>query len=212
MAKIYRRPGLLLMVRSTITESGCGEERVHFCLMAYSHNPSWREGRTGTQGSNEAKAVNEWFFRGLFSIAYSTCVFEVFCGLVVFMTTLCIPGCPGAHHVDQAGLELKDPPTPTWSAGIQGMNHQLTFAFLYNSGPQAQAGHYSSELGPPQENVLQAWLQGNLMQTFFFNWVSLFPEDLYLFTTDQNLISTVCKGLSSLTWVSWIWFPGSSRN
>lgn len=80
---------------------------------------------------------------------------------------LCIPGCPGAHYVDQAGLELKDPPTPAWSAGIQGMNHQLTLAFLYNSGPQAQAGHYSSELGPPQENVPQAWLQDHLMETFF---------------------------------------------
>jgi hypothetical protein len=26
--------------------------------------------------------------------------------------SLCIPGCPGTHSVDQAGLELRNPPAP----------------------------------------------------------------------------------------------------
>jgi hypothetical protein len=28
----------------------------------------------------------------------------------LFACFLCSPGCPGTHSVDQAGLELKDPP------------------------------------------------------------------------------------------------------
>lgn len=66
--------------------------------------------------------------------------------------------------------------------------------------------------GPSSRKRTPGLTTGQSYANIFFNWVSLFPEDLYLFTTDQNLISTVCKGLSSLTWVSWIWFPGSSRN
>lgn len=59
------------------------------------------------------------------------------------------------YYITLADLELRDLTTSASSTGIQGMYHQLTLAFLYNSGPQAQAGHYSSELGPPQENVPQ---------------------------------------------------------
>jgi hypothetical protein len=34
--------------------------------------------------------------------------------------SLCSPGCPGTHSVDQAGLELRNPPA---SAEIKGMRH-----------------------------------------------------------------------------------------
>jgi hypothetical protein len=41
--------------------------------------------------------------------------------------SLCSPGCPGTHSVDQAGLELRNSPasapTPTPSAGIKGVRH-----------------------------------------------------------------------------------------
>jgi hypothetical protein len=34
--------------------------------------------------------------------------------------SLCSPGYPGAHSVDQAGLEFRNPPS---SAGIKGVRH-----------------------------------------------------------------------------------------
>jgi hypothetical protein len=38
--------------------------------------------------------------------------------------SLCIPGCPGTHSVDQAGLKLRNPPAcASPSAGIKGMHH-----------------------------------------------------------------------------------------
>jgi hypothetical protein len=38
--------------------------------------------------------------------------FEVFCFVFVFRdrVSLCSPGCPGTYCVDQAGLELRNPP------------------------------------------------------------------------------------------------------
>jgi hypothetical protein len=42
-------------------------------------------------------------------------VFSLFCFVFWFLVfgdrvSLCSPGCPGTHSVDQAGLELRDPP------------------------------------------------------------------------------------------------------
>jgi hypothetical protein len=38
--------------------------------------------------------------------------------------SLCNPGCPGTHSVDQAGLELRNPPaSASQSAGIKGVRH-----------------------------------------------------------------------------------------
>ncbi|GAB1289332.1 Membrane metallo-endopeptidase-like 1 [Apodemus speciosus] len=40
------------------------------------------------------------------------------------MVSLCSPGCPGTHSVDQAGLELRNlPASASQSAGITGMCH-----------------------------------------------------------------------------------------
>jgi hypothetical protein len=38
--------------------------------------------------------------------------FGLFCFGLVFrdMVSLCSPGCPGTHFVDQAGLQLRNPP------------------------------------------------------------------------------------------------------
>jgi hypothetical protein len=41
--------------------------------------------------------------------------------------SLCSPGCPGTHSVDQAGLELRNPPA---SAGIKGVCATNTQLFL----------------------------------------------------------------------------------
>jgi hypothetical protein len=37
--------------------------------------------------------------------------------------SLCSPGCPGTHSVDQAGLKLRNLPLCLPSAGIKGMRH-----------------------------------------------------------------------------------------
>jgi hypothetical protein len=39
-------------------------------------------------------------------------VFVLFCFVFVFRdsVSLCSPGCPGTHSIDQAGLELRNPP------------------------------------------------------------------------------------------------------
>jgi hypothetical protein len=37
--------------------------------------------------------------------------------------SLCSPGCPGTHSVDQAGLELRNLPACLPSAGIKGVCH-----------------------------------------------------------------------------------------
>ena len=37
-------------------------------------------------------------------------VFWVFCFVFQDRVSLCSPGCPGTHFVDQAGLELRNPP------------------------------------------------------------------------------------------------------
>jgi hypothetical protein len=41
--------------------------------------------------------------------------------------SLCSPGCPGTHSVDQAGLELRNPPASVCllSAGIKGMCYHV---------------------------------------------------------------------------------------
>jgi hypothetical protein len=45
--------------------------------------------------------------------------------------SLCSPGCPGTHFVDQAGLELGNPPASA-SAGIKGMHHHAWPEFYFN--------------------------------------------------------------------------------
>ena len=45
---------------------------------------------------------------------------------------MCSPGCPGTHAVDQAGLELRNPPDCLLRTGIKGMCHHapLSYEFL----------------------------------------------------------------------------------
>ena len=58
-------------------------------------------------------------------------LFCLFCFVLVFWIwifrdriSLCSPGCPGTHSLDQAGLELRNlPASVSQSAGITGMCH-----------------------------------------------------------------------------------------
>ena len=69
--------------------------------------------------------------------------------------SLCSPGCPGTHFVDQAGLELRNPPaSASQSAGIKGVHHhtQRVFCFLsiiflthYEVGPLAGSTEYNKK-------------------------------------------------------------------
>jgi hypothetical protein len=45
----------------------------------------------------------------------SVCVCVCVCVCMVFRdrVSLCSPGCPGTHFVDQAGLKLRNPPAST---------------------------------------------------------------------------------------------------
>jgi hypothetical protein len=52
----------------------------------------------------------------------------IFC-LFVFVS-LCSPGCPGTHSVDQAGLELSLLSLPL-EAGIKGLCHHLLAVFYF---------------------------------------------------------------------------------
>jgi hypothetical protein len=68
-----------------------------------------------------------FFFFNLF-------VFCVFCLFVCFLAfrdriSLCSPGCPGTHSVDQAGLELRNPPAS--ASQVLGLKACATTAWLY---------------------------------------------------------------------------------
>jgi hypothetical protein len=41
---------------------------------------------------------------------FFVCLFFVFVFVFLDRVSLCSPGCPGTHFVDQAGLELRNPP------------------------------------------------------------------------------------------------------
>ena len=56
--------------------------------------------------------------------------------VVVFQdrVSLCSPGCPGTHSVDQAGLDPRDPPaSATWVLGLKACTTTTPLAFLFFS-------------------------------------------------------------------------------
>jgi hypothetical protein len=48
--------------------------------------------------------------------------------------SLCIPGCPGTHSIDQAGLELRNPPAST--SHLLGLKVCATTAWLMLKLPE----------------------------------------------------------------------------
>jgi hypothetical protein len=49
------------------------------------------------------------------------CLFGGYCWLFQVRVSLCNPGCPGAHSVDQAGLELRDLPASASGVEVLGL-------------------------------------------------------------------------------------------
>jgi hypothetical protein len=60
------------------------------------------------------------------------CLFVLGFGFLVFQdrVSLCSPGCPGTHSVDQAGLELRNPPAS--ASEVLGLKACATTAQLYD--------------------------------------------------------------------------------
>jgi hypothetical protein len=61
-------------------------------------------------------------------LAISVCLFVCFQDRV----SLCSPGCPGTHFVDQAGLELRNPPASASQVlGFKGVRHHAQLGFFF---------------------------------------------------------------------------------
>jgi hypothetical protein len=59
-----------------------------------------------------------WGF--LFLFVWVFLFYFVFC-FFLDRVSLCSPGCPGTHSVDQAGLELRNPPAPASASQVLGL-------------------------------------------------------------------------------------------
>jgi hypothetical protein len=73
---------------------------------------------------------------------FCCCCFVLFCFVLFFRdkVSLCSPGCPETHSVDQAGLELRNlPASASQVLGFKGMHHHtwlggffvFVFVFLF---------------------------------------------------------------------------------
>jgi hypothetical protein len=68
-----------------------------------------------------------WFW----GLCLFVCLFV--CLFFLDRVSLCSPGCPGTHSVDQAGLELRNPPHLCLpSAGIKDMRHHCLARRAYS--------------------------------------------------------------------------------
>ena len=68
-------------------------------------------------------------FSFLFSFFFFFCFFFSFVLFFQDRVSLCSPGCPGTHSVDQAGLELRDLCAP--ASQVLGLNVCATTAWLF---------------------------------------------------------------------------------
>jgi hypothetical protein len=65
-----------------------------------------------------------FLFSFLWSVSCILCILYLFLFVFRDRVSLYSPGCPGAHFVDQAGLELRKPPaSASWVLGLKGMCH-----------------------------------------------------------------------------------------
>jgi hypothetical protein len=68
-----------------------------------------------------------------------------FWGGVRDRVSLCIPGCPGAHFVDQAGLELRNPPASASQVlGLKACATTAWLAFFFKTTILQKTSHRSS--------------------------------------------------------------------
>jgi hypothetical protein len=57
--------------------------------------------------------------------------------------SLCSPGCPGTHSVDQAGLELRNPPASASQVlGLKACHHHLATKLFLKSNCKDQESCY----------------------------------------------------------------------
>ena len=73
-----------------------------------------------------------WTARIFFSFFFFVCLFVCLFCLFLYLicqdrVSLCVPGCPGTHSVDEAGLELRDLPA---SASCSVCHHCLALKYL----------------------------------------------------------------------------------
>ena len=107
----------------------------------------WRPNMTGSN-SIRRKEEAMWVRDILRKNGHSLHIFFFFLFLFVFVfvfrdrVSLCSPGCPGTHFVDQAGLELRNPPASasrvlglkaciSWSRFHDSQHHLFLFCFYF---------------------------------------------------------------------------------
>jgi hypothetical protein len=69
------------------------------------------------QQFNNSKEGSSCLMLEFLFVCFCVCM----CVCVCDRVSLCSPGCPGTHFVDQAGIELRNLPA---SAGIKGVHHR----------------------------------------------------------------------------------------
>jgi hypothetical protein len=80
---------------------------------------------TSVLSSRSSKIMNSFYLvLFIFSKIYYLFIFSIFVCLFVFVfrdrVSLYSPGCPGTYFVDQAGLELRNPPaSASWVLGLK---------------------------------------------------------------------------------------------
>jgi hypothetical protein len=64
---------------------------------------------------------------------YQVVCYPFFLSVFRDRVSLCSPSCPGTHSVDQAVLELRNPPASvSLSAGIKGVRHHARLVLVSN--------------------------------------------------------------------------------
>jgi hypothetical protein len=84
------------------------------------------------------------------------------CATFVVCVSLCSPGCPGTHSVDQAGLELRNPPASAsrvLGLKVCAITAQLLFLFLpfHIYLALKQLCMYATDVGMPKEARRGCW-------------------------------------------------------
>ena len=70
--------------------------------------------------------------------------------------SLCSPGCPGAHSVDQAGLELRDPPAS--ASRVLGLKWCTTTAQLTCVRDESDRKRKAERAGAPKIPWFPTWV------------------------------------------------------
>ncbi|GAB1294326.1 Ceroid-lipofuscinosis, neuronal 6 [Apodemus speciosus] len=125
--------------------------------------------------------------------------------------SLCSPGCPGTHSVDQAGLELRNPPaSASPSAGIKGVRHH---ARLIQSccTMSPQVSRWAS--GRPRGRQVYLVTEGQIFILFIFTFFAMLAlvlhqkrRRLFLDSNGLFLFYSFALALSLVAlWVAWLW-------